>query len=81
MMEEAKNWAKYSYYQDRFKEKGFILKLEFKRRKYKGVMNRMNDFTIYIDGEYKMNYHFITFDIIDCILLSMIIAIELMEKK
>lgn len=87
-MTEIVNWGKWSYYVKKFKAKGFTLKIEVERKGYRkcdkgprGSMEDVNEFTIYIDGKYNMKFSWISFDILDCILLSYLRGMELIKKS
>ena len=86
MIEEI-TWGKtHVHYKPKFKEYGFDLKVELERKGYRNcdkgrTLDDFNDFTIYINGEYNMRYHGISFDLLDCILFGYVNAFELMEKR
>ena len=86
-MSEILNWGKWNHYKEKFKEKGFNLKIEVERKGYRNCdkpprkFEDINDFKIFINGEYNMQFHWISFDVLDCILWSYLNGMELMEKK
>lgn len=86
-MTEVLTWGKWEHYKKKFKAKGFELKVEVERKGYRNcdkgprTFDDINDFKIFINGKYNMQFHLISFDILDCILFSYLNGMKLMEEK